>query len=555
MSDENPKSDASTRIVRRTAAMPLDRRTLIATAGLLPVAVSARAQTPLAAPHPKSDLDQRIRDLVPKLERTVTAGMADFDVPGAAVGILAGDRLVYSKGFGVRRKAGGGPVGPKTVFQIGSTTKAFLATLLALAVDRGKLKWDDRVIDLDPSFSLKDPYVTREFRVYDLLAQRSGLPPYANDVLAGLGFDADRLMHSLRFVEPITSFRTTFAYTNITHLFAGRIVARALGASDWPALAAREITGPLGMHDTSFSAEAIATAPDHAVGYRWTAAGSVEIPFDPSFPYLLGPAGDINATVEDCARWLRLQIGNGVFAGRRLVSAENLRVTRTPKVALTDVVTYAMGWIISSTPNGRAIWHNGGTYGFGAHIGFLPGKGVGLIVLTNEDNEGFPDAVGLWAYDRLLGNPETDHMHSALARAKAEEAEQEKVYKKPASSRPPPDLAAVAGDYASEELGPATLAPDGGRLLATLKETGAQLALEPFDGAVFTVRLLPQGRFARIVATQGDMPIGFADFVANPEGRLTRLRWTMRGQVHLLTKRRTGHTTEPEPGPPKRVVK
>ena len=144
------------------------------------------------------------------------------------------------------------------------------------------------------------------------------------------------------------------------------------------------------MSDASFTAEAIDKAPDHAVGHRWTATGSVPIPFDPSFPYLAGPAGDINASVEDCARWLRLQIGNGVFAGRRLISADNLAATRTPKVAISETVTYAMGWvsgtatyamgwIINATPSGRIIWHDGGTSGFGALIGFLPDKGIGIV--------------------------------------------------------------------------------------------------------------------------------------------------------------------------------
>jgi CubicO group peptidase (beta-lactamase class C family) len=523
----------------------IDRRILyksaaLIVAGLLPVAASA--ETPPAAPQPAPDLEERIRALVPDLEHQVTAGMAAFGVPGAAIGIIAGDRLVYSKGFGVKRK-GGGSVGLRTVFQIGSTTKAFLATLLAVAVDRGKLAWDDRVVDRDPSFALKDPYVTREFRIYDLLAQRSGLPPYANDALSGLGFNAARLMHSLRFVEPTTSFRSTFTYTNITHTFAGRIAAKALAAPDWPTLARREITGPLGMRDTSFSAEAIAASPDHAVGHRWTAAGPVAIPFDPSFPYLFGPAGDINSTVADCAHWLRLQIGNGVFAGRRFVSVENLRVTRTPKVALNDVTTYAMGWIISATPNGRAVWHNGGTSGFGAHIGFLPGRDVGVIVLTNLENKGFPDAIGLWVYDRLLGNPAIDHMHDALARAKAEETRQWELYKRPAAPRPPPDPASVIGDYASDELGPATLAAEGGGLALTVRETGARLELRPFDGAVFTAHLVPEGRFAPIVATMGDTPFGFADLAADLEGRLTRLRWTVEGQAHVWTKRRTRPTS------------
>lgn len=85
---------------------------------------------------------------------------------------------------------------------------------MAIAVDRGKLHWDDRVVDLDPDFQLKDPWVTREFRVFDLLAQRSGLPSYANDMLGSLGFDENALIHSLRYVEPTSSFRSSFEYPN-----------------------------------------------------------------------------------------------------------------------------------------------------------------------------------------------------------------------------------------------------------------------------------------------------------------------------------------------------
>jgi CubicO group peptidase (beta-lactamase class C family) len=510
----------------------------IAAAGLVLIAGAAFAQTSPAPPSP-AGIDTQIAALVPDLERYVKAGMAAFDVPGAAVGIVADDRLVYSRGFGVRRKGGNEPVDTKTVFQIGSTTKAFLATTLAIAVDRGKLKWNDRVVDLDPSFALKDPYVTREFRVFDLLAQRSGLPPQANTVLAFLGFDADWLMHSLRFVEPRTSFRSTFTYTNITHLFAGRIVTQALGAADWPTLARREVVEPLDMRDTSFTAEAIATAPDHAVGHRWSAKGSVEIPFD-SFPYVGGPAGDINSTIEDCARWLRLQIDDGVFAGDRLVSQKNLAVTRTPKIAISETLSYAMGWLIDSTANGRVVWHNGGTNGFGAEIGFLPKKKIGVIVLTNEENKGFPDAIGLWVFDKLLGNPETDYVQKALVRARAGAATDEKLYQKPAAPRPPPDLASLAGDYASEEVGPTELRPDNGALLATLEETGARLRLEPFDGAVFTVRLVPEGRFAPVVASLGDAPFGFADFEAGPSGRLRLLRWRVAGQSYLWHKNQQG---------------
>jgi CubicO group peptidase (beta-lactamase class C family) len=88
---------------------------------------------------------------------TLYGGMTTFDSPGLAIGIVADDRLVYSKGFGVRGKAGAEAVDPRTLFQIGSTTKAFLAASIALMVDRGKLRWEDRIIDLEPEFQLHDP--------------------------------------------------------------------------------------------------------------------------------------------------------------------------------------------------------------------------------------------------------------------------------------------------------------------------------------------------------------------------------------------------------------
>jgi CubicO group peptidase (beta-lactamase class C family) len=492
---------------------------------------AASAETGAAA-----GIEDRIRRLEPELERYIERGMADFDVPGAAVGIIAGDRLVYARGFGKRRKGGSEPVSAGTVFQIGSATKAFGASMLALAVDRGKLEWDDRVVDLYPGFALNDPYVTREFRVYDLFAQRSGLPPYANDLLSGLGYTPDWLVRSLRFVEPTTSFRSAFTYTNITHLIAGRIVASALGAPDWPALATREILEPLGMHKTSFTAAAIASAPDHAVGHRWRENGSVAIPFTPLFPYPLGPAGDINSSVEDCAQWVRLQLGNGAVGNRRLVSAKNLAVTRTPKVSISEDVAYAMGWIVVDTPNGRALWHNGGTDGFGAQIGFLPHRGIGTVILSNQGNKGFPDAIGLWVFDKLLGNPESDPLKAALTRTREQAAKEAARYRKRAAARPPPPSAELVGEYRSDILGAATLAASGEELLLTLKQTGAQLKLAAFDGSLFTVMLMPQGRFAAVAAGQGSEPMGFAGFEADAEGRLSRLRWTTEGQSFLWTR-------------------
>ena len=118
-------------------------------------------------------------------------------------------------------------------------------------VDQGKLRWNDRVLDHFPEFELQDPWVTREFQIVDLLAQRSGLRPYVLDRLQPLGFAPDVRIRGLRHMAPITSFRSSFAYQNILHLVAGRIVAKLAGEPSWEDALTKLILRPLRMNATS----------------------------------------------------------------------------------------------------------------------------------------------------------------------------------------------------------------------------------------------------------------------------------------------------------------
>jgi CubicO group peptidase (beta-lactamase class C family) len=481
----------------------------------------ARAAEPS---EPGLPLEARIEALIPEIETYTAGGMRAFDSPGLALGIVANDRLVYGKGFGVRSKTGGMPVDTRTVFQIGSTTKAFLATALGIMVDRGKLRWDDRVVDLDPDFQLKDPWVTREFRVFDLLAQRSGLPPYANDALGLLGLAEPALIRSLRYVEPVSSFRSTFAYTNITHLLAGRIVAKAAGAADGDTVLHQELLEPLGMKESSYTAEAIIAAANHAMGHRWTPEGTIEVPFTQLFPYDFGGAGDINSTIEDMAHWVRLQLGNGTFEGRRIVSPESLAFTYTPKIAISDKLSYALGWVIQQTPNGNIVWHNGGTAAFGAYVGMVSDRNIGVIVLSNETNVGFPDAIGRWILDRILGNTKIDHVADALKAAEANFGTAAKLFANPANPRPFPPVAPLAGQFANPSFGKVAVTLASDALFMDLQATGARLKLEPWDGDIFTARLQPIGRFAAMVENLGPLPNGFVQFQIDKNAKLNLLR-------------------------------
>ena len=478
-----------------------------------------------AAEQSKSDaaMANRAQALIPEIEGYITSGMKGFDVPGLAIGIVANDRLVYAKGFGVRSKSSGLPVDTRTIFQIGSTTKAFLAVTEAIMVDRGKLRWDDRVVDLYPEFQLKDPWVTREFRVFDLLAQRSGLPPLVNDVLAMLNFKEAEMIHSLRYVEPVSSFRTTFAYTNITHLLASRIVAKAAGAPDWNTVLQQEVLNPLGMKDSTYTVEAIEAVPNHAKGYHWTSEGTIEVPFTPIFPYHLAGSGTINSNIEDMARWVRMQLNNGTFNGHRIVSLQNLVFTRTPKVAVDDHLSYATGWYTYQTPNGNIVWHDGDTLSFGSFVGLVPDKNVGVIVLTNETNVEAPLAFGIWVLDRILGNAKRDYVADNLEKAKASFAATAKLFAKPANPRPFPPLDSLGGNFVNPSFGKVTLALEGDALVMEFWASGAKFKLVPRDGDIFIARLMPTGQFGPIVDLDY-MTKGFAQFQMDKDGKLNLLR-------------------------------
>jgi CubicO group peptidase (beta-lactamase class C family) len=467
--------------------------------------------------------EKRLHTLIPGIEAYIVSGMKGFDIPGLAVGIIANNRLVYAKGFGMRSKSSKLPVDTRTIFQIGSNTKAFLAVTEAIMVDRGKLRWDDRVVDVYPEFQLKDPWVTREFRLFDLLAQRSGLPPLVNDILAMLNFKEREMIRSLRYVEPVSSFRTTFAYTNITHLLASRIVAKAAGAPDWNAVLQKELLDPLAMKDSTYTAQAIEAAPNHANGHRWTPGGTIEVPFTPIFPYHLAGAGTINSNIEDMARWVRMQLGNGTLDARRIVSSENLAYTRRPMVAVNEQDSYDMAWHTLRTPTGNILWHDGDALSFGSFVGLIPDKNVGIIILTNETNVAAPNSLGAWILDRILSNPERDYVAENLTNAKTNFEATAKLFAKPANPGPFPPVAPLAGNFVNPSFGKVVLTAKDDALVIEFRATGAKFKLVHWDGDIFIASLMPTGQFGPIVDLDY-MTKGFAQFQMDKDGKLNLLR-------------------------------
>ena len=166
-----------------------------------------------------------------------------WNVPGMAVAIVKDEKIVFAKGYGVKTAGGSDPVTTDSVFQIGSTTKAFTAALVAMEVDSGRMNWNDPVIRYVPDFQMKDPWVTKEFTLTDSLAQRSGLDEKWGQDLSTLGYNRSEMIHALRYAEPVTSFRSQYKYQNIPFMVAAAAVENTSGKS-WEAVSYTHLTLP-----------------------------------------------------------------------------------------------------------------------------------------------------------------------------------------------------------------------------------------------------------------------------------------------------------------------
>ena len=478
----------------------------------------------------------RVRATLPDLDAYIRRGLDAWHIPGAAVGITVGEEVVFTKFYGAREHGHPEPIGPATVFQIGSLTKSFTAAMLAILVDRGLARWDDRVVDHDPSFRMHDPWVTQEFRLHDLLAQRSGLKAHVLDEAWLFGFPPDVIAAGLRHVAPITSFRGAFAYINVTHLIAGRIIARRLGAAGWADALKQAILDPLGMTDTTATLAGLTEAAHHATGHVWFGGALSKPPVLPWF-YDVGPAGALNATLTDMLVWLRMQTGRGAFQGKRIVQSASLTETWRPRIDMHGDAAgfpgtwtaYANGWIFMVTPGGRVIWHNGGTGLFRSHAGFLPTSNVGFVMLTNEGTNNLVDNAAVWFYDRLLINPEVDYSARDLQAARATQAKQAASRRPPAGAAPPAELSSYEGQYRSPILGDARVTAASDRLVVSIAAVPRNLILHPWNGDVFM--LGSDDRHVAAVLAVGEP--SFAGFMRDPGGQVSALRMSESEELTL----------------------
>lgn len=414
----------------------------------------------------------------PDFDDYVNKAIKDWGVPGVAIAIVKDDRIVYAKGFGVRELNKPEPVDQHTLFAIGSSSKAFTAASLAMLVDEKKLKWDDPAIKYLGGFQLFDPYSTRELTVADLLSHRSGLT--RGDLLwYGSAYDRDEVLRRVRHLKPSWSLRSRFGYQNIMFLAAGQIIPSVTGKT-WDDFMRERIFMPLNMKSTSTSIKSFAgstnvATPHSKIDDKVRAVSWRNIDN-------IAPAGSINSNVADMAQWIRLNLNEGDYEKKRIVSAAAIKEMQTPQTIIrldgprahlypeAHFHAYGLGWFLSDYRGRKIVEHGGAIDGMRAQVGLIPEEKLGLVVLTNLHGTIFPHALMYKIFDFYLKAPERD-WSAEMMKVEKRNLEQAKAAEKKAEAErakgtsPSLALEKYAGTFESDMYGTAKVALENQKLV------------------------------------------------------------------------------------------
>ncbi|HSO76911.1 MAG TPA: serine hydrolase domain-containing protein, partial [Blastocatellia bacterium] len=344
-------------------------------------------------------------DLAAKLaaiENAIDGKRKELGVPGLSLVIVKDDRVIYSKGLGLKDVERHLPVTEKTLFAIGSCSKAFTGMTVLMGVDDGKVSLEDSPKKYLPYFKLQDPNADEKITVRDLLCHRSGLD--GTDLLWYTGvLNREEVIKAVATAKPTTKLGEKFQYQNVMFSAAGEVAARAQ-RSTWERVVAERIFKPLGMKLSNTSAMENRKAPDFAIGYDIAKKTPRKLAMRDLTN--IAPAGAINSNAVDMAKWVRLMLGGGVFEGKRLLSEKSFNEFTTRQITVAGKTGYALGWGVTDWHGHSVLTHSGGIDGFNSLVGVMPDQKLGFALLTNVSSS----PIGLTArdaiFDNLVGKPE-----------------------------------------------------------------------------------------------------------------------------------------------------
>ncbi len=455
---------------------------------------------------------------------------AEWNVPGLAVAIVKDDKVIFAKGYGVRDINKPDKVDADTLFAIASNSKAFTAASIAMLIADKKIGgWDDKVSKYLPEFQMYDPWVTHELTIRDLLSHRSGLDTFSGDLLwYDTTYSTDEILRRVRYLKPTSSFRSQYGYQNLMFLAAGRVVEKASGMP-WAKFVEERILKPLGMNRTRMH---VSELKDNYASPHNESTGKLRALPVGKLDDAIGLVG-LNSSVNDLAKWFRLQLGKGTFEGKELIPAklvgdvqtQNMFIPVNPfpaKDAPGQITNgYGLGFFIADYRGRKLLNHSGGLDGMISHTCFLPQEQLAVIVLTNFESSASA-FIRNKVLDVMLDAPKRDWSGEALERSKAAktreaEADAKKDASRVLNTKPTLALGGYAGTYTSQMYGDVIVTEENGKLVMRLGPAPNFVAdLEHWHFDTWQIRWRPTVHY--------NFPRGWVTFTIDGNGKTDQLK-------------------------------
>ncbi|MBA4276639.1 serine hydrolase [Flavobacterium sp.] len=366
----------------------------------------------------------------PQLDQLVERTLKSFDVPGISVAIVKDGKIIHAKGYGVKSILTNEKVDANTLFGIASNSKAFTSGALAMLVDEGKVKWDDKVIQYIPEFKMYNDYVTNEFTIRDLLTHRSGLGLGAGDLMIwpdGSDFKTQDIINNLQYLKPVSAFRTKYDYDNLLYIVAGEVIYRASGKT-WCDFIEERIMKPLEMNNSAASYVRLKDTTNIIAPH---------VPTDGKLKVIsryknqtFDAAAGIYSSVNDLSKWMIMQLQDGKYGtekqNRLFSEKEHNQMWQLQTIIPTNAKApynthfsgYGLGWFLSDVKGYKQVSHTGGLEGIVTQVTLFPELNLGIVVLTNQQSGAAFSAITNTIKDSYLGIPYTDYVELYSKREK-----------------------------------------------------------------------------------------------------------------------------------------
>jgi len=335
-------------------------------------------------------ISDSIASIIAKYRQEIPQRMADEKIPGLAIAVVDDQNVLWAEGFGYTDGDRRTPVTPNTLFSIQSMSKSFTATAAMFAAQDGLVDLDAPITTYLPDFhinSIFEEHPEQKITLRLVLSHTAGLvheaPIGGNNDLPGHTFEEHIASISDTWLR--SPVGTHWDYSNLGIDLAGYILQVQSGMP-FTRYVLEKVLTPLGMTNSTLDSDQVYATPGRAIGHG-------PLPFRPPAEFLLIPSGGVWTTANDMARYLQFHINEGALDGTRLLHQNLAETMYEPPNPVALDAEYALGIATADWQGTRRFQHGGGGFGFTSNMLWYPELKLGVVVLTNTDQNNLRDQI------------------------------------------------------------------------------------------------------------------------------------------------------------------